>query len=237
MDLDDVRLLTDPLLSTRVAHLRRVVPPPVVPEGLDAVLVSHLHRDHAHLPSLRRVARGRRVLAPAGSAALLARSGAAEVVEMTAGDRSRVGAVEVRAVHAEHDGRRRPGAPPTPALGYLVSGSQRVYFAGDTDLFPGMADLAPGLDVALLPIWGWGPTLGPGHLDPLRAAEALTMLRPRLAVPIHWGTYAPTVMWRAFRRSFLARPPHDFVRAARRLAPDVRVRVLAPGGSTVMEPA
>ena len=112
-----------------------------------------------------------------------------------------------------------------------------MYFAGDTDLFPGMADIAPGLDVALLPIWGWGPTLGAGHLDPLRAAEALVMLRPRLAIPIHWGTYAPAVMLRAFRRSFLARPPHDFVRAARRLAPDVQVRVLAPGGSTGMVPA
>ena len=174
------------------------------------------------------------MLAPLGSGALLARTGAAEVIEMAAGDRSRVGALEVGAVHAEHDGRRGPGSPPAAALGYVVSGSRRAYFAGDTDLFPGMADIAPGLDVALLPIWGWGPTLGPGHLDPLRAAQALVMLRPRLAVPIHWGTYAPVVIWRAFRRSFLARPPHDFVRAARRLAPDVQVRVLAPGGSTGM---
>jgi L-ascorbate metabolism protein UlaG (beta-lactamase superfamily) len=237
VDLDGVRVLTDPLLANRVAHLRRVVPRPADPVDLDAVLLSHLHRDHAHLPSLRRVARGRLVLAPAGSAALLARAGAAEVTEMAPGDRASVGALEVRAVHAQHDGRRGPGSPPAAALGYVVSGSRRVYFAGDTDLFPAMADLAPGLDVALLPIWGWGPTLGAGHLDPLRAAQALTMLRPRLAIPIHWGTYAPAVMWRAFRRSFLARPPHDFVRAARRLAPDVQVCVLAPGGSTSMEAA
>ena len=237
VDLDGARLLTDPLLATRVAHLRRVVPRPAEPEGVDAVLLSHLHRDHAHLPSLRRVARGRLVLAPAGSAALLARAGAAEVIEMAPGRRSPVGELEVRAVHAEHEGRRGPGSPPAAALGYVVSGSRTVYFAGDTDLFPAMADIAPGLDVALLPIWGWGPTLGAGHLDPLRAAEALVMLRPRLAIPIHWGTYAPAVMLRAFRRSFLARPPHDFVRAARRLAPDVQVRVLAPGGSTGMVPA
>jgi L-ascorbate metabolism protein UlaG (beta-lactamase superfamily) len=182
VDLDGVRLLTDPLLATRVAHLRRVVPRPAEPEGVDAVLLSHLHRDHAHLPSLRRTAGGRLVLAPVSSAALLARAGAAEVIEMAAGDRARVGALEVRAVHAEHDGRRGPGSPPASALGYVVSGSRRVYFAGDTDLFPAMADLAPGLDVALLPIWGWGPTLGAGHLDPLRAAQALTMLRPRLAL-------------------------------------------------------
>ena len=190
MDLDGVRLLTDPLLATRVGHLRRVVPGPADPVGVDAVLLSHLHRDHAHLPSLRRVARGRLVLAPAGSGTLLARAGAAEVIEMAAGDRMRVGALEVGAVHAEHDGRRGPGSPPAAALGYVVSGSRRAYFAGDTDLFPGMADIALGLDVALLPIWGWGPTLGAGHLDPLRAAEALVILGPG------WpsrstGTYAP----------------------------------------------
>ena len=53
-----------------------------------------------------------------------------------------------------------------------------------------MAELAP-LDVALLPVWGWGPTLGPGHMDPADAAEALGLLRPRIAVPIHWGTIHP----------------------------------------------
>ena len=67
---------------------------------------------------------------------------------------------------------------------------RRVYFAGDTDLFDGMADLAP-VDVALLPIWGWGPTMGPGHMDPARAAQAAALLRARLAIPIHWGTYYP----------------------------------------------
>src|SRR5213079_3001561 len=47
------------------------------------------------------------------------------------------------------------------------------------------------VDVALLPIWGWGPTMGPGHMDPGRAAEAAALLGARLAIPIHWGTYYP----------------------------------------------
>ena len=46
-----VRLLTDPVLRPVVAHLRRVVPAPAAPAGLDAALVSHLHRDHLDLPS------------------------------------------------------------------------------------------------------------------------------------------------------------------------------------------
>ena len=87
-----------------------------------------------------------------------------------------------------------------------------------------MAELAGTLDVALLPVAGWGPKVGPGHMDPREAAEALALLRPALAVPIHWGTY----------RRIGHRPgrPRARVRRARgRLAPDVRVAVLEPGGS------
>ena len=46
-----------------------------------------------------------------------------------------------------------------------------------------MSELGPGIDLALVPIWGWGPKLGPGHLDPETAAEALALIRPRLAIP------------------------------------------------------
>ena len=53
-----------------------------------------------------------------------------------------------------------------------------------------MSELAGSIDLALLPVWGWGPTLGPGHLDPARAATAAALIAPRVAVPIHWGTFA-----------------------------------------------
>jgi len=91
LGLDGVRLLTDPLLTRRVALLRRRVPAPPVPSGVDAILVSHVHRDHVHPRSLRLVAPGARVLAPAGAGRLLARTGAAEVVEMAEGDEAQVG--------------------------------------------------------------------------------------------------------------------------------------------------
>jgi L-ascorbate metabolism protein UlaG (beta-lactamase superfamily) len=88
--------------------------------------------------------------------------------------------------------------------------------------------------VALLPIWGWGPSVGSGHLDPERAARALTLLRPRLAVPIHWGTFYPVGL-RRLRPDPLVRPPLEFARLARDLAPDVEVRVLQPGSETSLE--
>ena len=87
-------------------------------------------------------------------------------------------------------------------------------------------------DVALLPIWGWGPTMGPGHLDPERAAEALARLRPRIGVPIHWGTLRP--FYRSARAPFLREPLDAFVAAAARRAPEVDVRVLEPGETLLL---
>ena len=72
-----------------------------------------------------------------------------------------------------------------------AKGGDTVYFAGDTDIFPGMADLASDLDLAILPIGGWGPTLRGGHMDPTTAASSLRLLRPRTAVAVHWGTLWP----------------------------------------------
>jgi len=141
--------------------------------------------------------------------------------------------VAVRAVRAQHGSSRILGKR-AEALGYVVAGSRDVYFAGDTDLFPGMAELGEELDVALLPIWGWGPSIGPGHLDPRRAAEALALLRPRVAVPIHWGTYYPLTSMRPTLPSFLRTPVAAFLREAARVAPEVEVRVLEVGGSSTL---
>ena len=227
IELDGVRLLTDPLLRTRVTFLRRASTIDVDQlRDLDAVLISHAHHDHLDLPSLERLGSSVPVVVPRGLGRLLAgRNSVTEVVED--GEIS-FGPVTVRATHAEHEGRRHPGRITADPLGFAISGSRRIYFAGDTDLFPGMEGLVPDLDLALIPIWGWGATLGGGgHLDPRRAAEALRLLRPRIAVPIHWGTYRP--LHRGSRAAFLEDPAEAFVREAATAAPEVEVRVLRPG--------
>ena len=117
------------------------------------------------------------------------------------------------------------------AIGFLVEGERRVYFAGDTDLFEGMGELAPGLDIALLPVWGWGPSIGTGHLDPERAARAAALLSPRVAIPIHWGSLYPLGLARV-RPGPLRAPPREFAARVRELAPQVEVRVLSPGEAT-----
>ena len=227
VDLDGVRILTDPVIRARVGPLRRVRP---VPDrhrmaGADAILISHLHWDHLDVPSLREIGRHTRILVPAGSGAWMRSAGFTNIQEVAVGDTVMFGDVSVRAVPAVHSGYRPPLGPTAPPLGFVITGSRSVYFAGDTDLFAGMAGLDQAIDVGLIPVWGWGPTLGRGlHLDPLKAAEALRMIRPRVAVPIHWGTYWPHAMGRVYPER-LVEPPAAFAEYASELAPEVAVRL------------
>jgi L-ascorbate metabolism protein UlaG (beta-lactamase superfamily) len=233
IDLDGTRLLTDPVLRPRIGPLVRhgPLPSPHLTTGIDAVLISHLHHDHADLASLRRLGRQVPLLVPPGSQGFFSRHGFRDLTEIEPGQSSRVSALTVTAVEARHDGGRRRGAADVQPLGFLIEGSRTVYFAGDTDLFAGMEGLAPALDLALLPVWGWGPTLGPGHLDPEGAARAAALLSPRLAVPIHWGTLYPLGLGR-LRPGRLRLPAEEFAACARELAPQVETRVLSPGAST-----
>ncbi len=230
--MDGAHLLTDPVLRNRVVHLRRQVPRPriEVDDRPDAILLSHQHFDHLDLPSLRRFGKSARIIGGPGTARVLERKGFTSVEELEVGHSTSVGAVTVTAVPAEHDGRRRPLSKPGDAIGFLVAGSREVYFAGDTDLFPEMDRLSSKVDVALIPVWGWGHTLGEGHMDPDRAARAAELIKPRIAVPIHWGTLFPMVAGR-FGRHHLSRPPRRFADQVGLEAPGVEVRVLEPGSS------
>jgi L-ascorbate metabolism protein UlaG (beta-lactamase superfamily) len=229
IELDGVRLLTDPVLGARVGPLVRIAAPVSMDHagGLDGVLLSHLHADHTHVGSLRALDAPPRIVAPRGAADWLRRQGLAAVSELSAGQRTHVGPVIVTATAAVHEGRRRPLGPEAEAVGYLVRGTRSVYFAGDTDLFEAMDELRGQVDVALLPVWGWGSTLGPGHLDPERAARAARVIAPAIAIPIHWGTLA--VSRPAPRAADPEWPAREFARLAAEYAPDTEVRVLTPG--------
>jgi L-ascorbate metabolism protein UlaG (beta-lactamase superfamily) len=233
VELAGRRVLTDPVFRARLAHLRRdaAVAPSAV-AALDAILISHVHQDHLDLRSLAALPRATPVVAPRGAGALLRRHGRRQVIELAEDDRAEVAGVAIHAVPAEHHARRSPLGPRVRCLGYVLEGPPRVYFAGDTDLFYGMRDIGRHLDVALLPVAGWGPRLPPGHLTPERAAQALVLLQPRIAIPIHWGTYRPVQSRRP-----LPDAAREFAALATRIAPSVDVRVLPLGGTCDLTPA
>ncbi|GAA2915092.1 MBL fold metallo-hydrolase [Streptomyces mexicanus] len=236
-----VRVLTDPLFARRLAHLppRRGALPPPAARHADVTLVSHLHADHLHVPSLARLAPGSRLLVPRGAPRAVPglRRLALDITEVVPGDRVRIGEVVVRVVPARHDGRRLPLGPHrSPALGYVVEGEARTYFAGDTGLFETMAEEVGPVDAALLPVGGWGPNLGEGHLDADEAAQALARLAPRTAVPVHYGTYWPIGMDAVRPHEFHA-PGEEFVRQAALRAPEVAVHRLGHGESLRLEVA
>lgn len=224
IDLEGTRVITDPVLRGRIWHLRRdAVVAPAAVGHLDAILVSHTHYDHLDLGSLDRLDRNLPVVVPRGVGGLVRRRGFARAVELDVGEEFAVGAIRIRATHAEHESSRGPFSRSVPSLGYVVEGGSRIYFAGDTELFPEMRHIGP-VDVALLPVAGWGPRLGAGHLDPAGAAEALRLLHPKTAVPIHWGTFR-----RVFAERPDDRPAQEFDRVAHQVAPEVDVRVLSIG--------
>jgi L-ascorbate metabolism protein UlaG (beta-lactamase superfamily) len=238
-EIDGMRIITDPVLTDRVAHLRRRRPL-VVPDHpvLDAVVISHAHMDHLHPRSLSMLSRRAHLVVPRGARALVDRLGFATLTEVVVGDTVQIGDVEVRAVPAMH----RPGRGPhsrlrAEAIGFVLSGTESsVYFAGDTDLFDAMADLA-GVSVALLPIWGWGSTIGEGHLDPSRAVDAVRLLDAANVVPIHWGTLTPANGRRRVP-SWLDQPIAEFARLMEVAGLSDRLRALMPGDSfTIPGPA
>jgi L-ascorbate metabolism protein UlaG (beta-lactamase superfamily) len=245
-------VLTDPLLTAGLGPLRRMVAPlpPEAWAGVDLALVSHLHNDHLHLPSLRRLGHSTPIVVPRGAGRWLARHGFTAVEELAPGQSLTDGGLTVTATPADHAahrwGPRLTHGPHAPAVGHLISGAgTTLYAAGDTDFFPGMTDLgADGIDIALLPVWGWGPSLGPGHLDPAGAAAAVQQLRPDVAVPVHWGTFAIAGLtslpnpWRARMRMLLTEPPRRFAQDVAALAAAggtaTRVALTAPGSPVAL---
>src|SRR5688572_28094531 len=74
VELDGVRILTDPVLRSWTLHLRRRVPPPSEPlDRLGAILISHVHYDHLDMRSLKSLDRNVAVVAPRGTRRVLRR--------------------------------------------------------------------------------------------------------------------------------------------------------------------
>jgi L-ascorbate metabolism protein UlaG (beta-lactamase superfamily) len=238
IEIGGARLLTDPILRDRVLHIRRDAESPAAESSrdIDAVLLSHTHADHLDPPSLRRIGRDTPILIPDGARRILARRRFRNLTEMSPGDTVEIAGVQVTAVPAVHDGRRLPVGSPFQGIGFIATAEdRRVYFAGDTAPFSALADAVGVVDVALLPIAGWGPRLHVRHhLGPDTAAQAAAAIRPRIVIPIHWGTLLRIGLG-SRRDEIIDRPIREFAENLAKLAPEVELRSLRPGESTDLD--
>lgn len=200
VQLDGVSLLIDPIFSHSLGPgVSRHVPPALTPEQLpriDAQLITHNHRDHLDMPSVRRV--GSPVVAGNGTGPLLARQGL-ECAELGWWETTRVGDVTVHFVPSQHWSRR--GLSDTNDMlwgGFVIEGSRsRVYHSGDTAYFDGFVEIGRRLgpiDAALLPIGAYAPAwfMSKQHMSPEEATRAFVDLGARTFVAMHWGTFQLT---------------------------------------------
>jgi L-ascorbate metabolism protein UlaG (beta-lactamase superfamily) len=245
IEMNGVRLLTDPLLGAGLGPLRRVgpTPDPGAIGRIDAVLVSHAHPDHFDLASLRRIPGRPLLIVPRGLGHAAARTGRS-VHEVTAGERLDLGGagtgkagpgVVVTAVPARH--WRWPFQPRARCVGFLLEGTLGIYFAGDTALFPAMDKLIGKVAIALLPVGRWGPHRGPDRLTPASAVEAMGRIGASAAIPIHWGTFHPPGLPPGRWGSPGADAGRRFADAAAQRGAGLDIRVLRPGESTEFETA
>ncbi|MBI4831272.1 MAG: MBL fold metallo-hydrolase [Candidatus Lindowbacteria bacterium] len=232
--MNGLRVLTDPNFSRHIFFIiRRRNRLPIRVRDLppiDLVLISHGHYDHLSLSTLRKLPRETQVVAPTGLGRILKWAGMKHVVVLRVGEEHCMRDVTVTAVPAQHFRGRPPFFPHTGYQGYVISGMETVYFAGDSGLFGGMAEIGNrwNIDIALLPIGAYQPPpFRRHHMSPEDAIEAAQMLRAKTIVPIHWGT---------FRLSLepFDEPIERLLKAAEKAHMSSKLKILEPGQVSVL---
>ncbi|MCW2757728.1 MAG: hypothetical protein JWO46_1474 [Nocardioidaceae bacterium] len=243
IELGDVTVATDPLLTRQLYHLRRLTPaPPAAAATADVVLVSHQHYDHLHLPSLDRFDRDVPVVVPRGAPRVVRGLDRRRIIEVVPGDTVEVAGLTIEVLPAHHDGRRNVFSrreAVVPPIGFrFTDGVSRVWYPGDTGVRE--LDGVGPVDLAAVPIGGWGPTLGEEHLDPEQAAEAVRQVGARWSLAVHYGTFWPVALRRLHpenhRRLFVT-PPLRFHRAIEDLGVDTLALTPVHGTRLALLPA
>ena len=182
----------DPMLGRWLGGVRRAVEPGLAPGDLSdvgAILISHRHADHLHVPTLAKLPRAATIIVPTGAAGWVSPLGFARVIELSADADIDIKGVQITACATSHgDDDLAHG------LAYVVRGDgPSAFLCGDSGYFSGFADIGERFapDVAVLPIGGFVPaSFRARHMSPLDALYAFEDLRARLLVPIHHGTFA-----------------------------------------------
>jgi len=146
------------------------------PHDATVVLVSHSHYDHYSPDDIARVSGAETKLVASADVAAEEKNGR----KITQGQTVDLGSVRVSGIAAYNPGKQfHPRA--NNWVGFVIEvGSKRIYYAGDTDLTEEMKSLKD-IDVALLPVGGTFT------MDATEAAEATKYIKPKRAIPYHWG--------------------------------------------------
>jgi L-ascorbate metabolism protein UlaG (beta-lactamase superfamily) len=166
---DDIKIYLDPYKLKSFARA-------------DLILITHDHSDHCSPEDINRLCGPQTIIAgPASIAAGLSRP----VRILSPGKTLEAAGVSVEAVPAYNPAKQfHPKS--SGNLGYIVTvNGVRIYHAGDTDYIPEMRDIKA--DIALLPVGGTYT------MDAAEAAQAAAVIKPKIAVPMHWGTVVGSI--------------------------------------------
>ena len=205
IEIDGRRILTDPMWGDyaspgRLFGVKRFFAPPLSLDELpplDAVILSHDHYDHLNEQTIRALReRVPLFVVPLGVGAHLEYWGVPpeRIRELDWWERTDVGGVEVVCTPARHfSGRSLTDSGRTLWSSWAVLGRERrVFFSGDTGMFPGFREIGERLgpfDATLLEVGAYDADWADVHMGPEQAVEAHRMLRGDLMLPIHWGTF------------------------------------------------